>query len=279
MVVQPFEFGRSKNQAQPQAQIGIFGGSGFYQFLENATPVRVETPYGAPSDDIMVGTLEGKQVAFLPRHGKGHTIPPHKINYRANVWALKSLGCQVVVSPCAAGSLQKHIAPGHFVVCDQFVDRSWGRADTFYDGPVTTHVSAALPFNEELRQLAIQAAQKAEITVHAKGTVVVIQGPRFSSHAESVFYRNQGWEVINMTQYPEVQLVKELNMHSVNISLITDYDSGVDGIAPVSHESVVEVFNANNQKLRQLLFNLVASIEFDGPNALPPADYLSTARL
>ena len=258
-----------------QADIGVFGGSGFYEFLTDAKTVQIETPYGLPSDALTIGQLHGKSVAFLPRHGRQHTIPPHKINYRANVWAMKALGCHTVISPCAAGSLKKEVEPGHFVVCDQYVDRTNARIDTFYDGPITTHVSAADPFDEQSRQLAIQAAKDAGIIVHESGTVVVIQGPRFSTRSESQWFRSQGWEVINMTQYPEVHLVKELNMASVNISLITDYDCGVDGIPPVSHESVVEVFQSNNEKLRQLLNNLIQAL----PKERMDVDALSTARL
>lgn len=245
---------------EKKAEIGVFGGSGFYQFLDNPETVRVETPYGPPSDDITIGTVGGKRVAFLPRHGGQHTLPPHKINYRANVWAFKSLGIECVISPCAAGSLQRHIEPGHFVVCDQFVDRTSARPDTFYDGPITTHVSAADPFDETLRKLAIEACRKNNVDVHETGTVVVIQGPRFSTRAESIWFRGQGWEVINMTQYPEVHLVKELGMASVNISLITDYDTGVEGHAAVSHEAVLEVFKRNNARLKDVLFTLIESI-------------------
>jgi 5'-methylthioadenosine phosphorylase len=242
---------------EPIADIGVFGGSGFYNLLPDARQVIVETPYGSPSDAITLGTIGGKRVAFLPRHSAAHTLPPHKINYRANVWAFKRLGISRVISPCAAGSLQKSVEPGSFVICDQFVDRTSGRPDTFYDGPVTTHVSPADPFCPELRQLAIQNAKTLNIPVHETGTVVVIQGPRFSTRSESRWFRDQGWEVINMTQYPEVHLVKELEMCPLNISLITDYDTGVDGIAPVSHESVIEVFTQNNAKLKNLLFSLI----------------------
>jgi 5'-methylthioadenosine phosphorylase len=262
------------NQVKPLAEIGIFGGSGFYSLLEKAETLTVETPYGAPSDVITLGVLSGKKVAFLPRHGLNHSIPPHKINYRANVWAMKALGCHTVISPCAAGSLQAHVAPGHVVVCTQYVDRTHSRPDTFYDGPITTHVSAALPFDEPLRQWAIEAAKACGLTVHETGTVVVIQGPRFSTHAESVFYRQQGWEVINMTQYPEVHLVKELNMYSVNLSMITDYDSGVEGLDAVSHNSVLEVLKQNNESLKRWLAALVANI----PAQREPANYLATAR-
>lgn len=240
-----------------KAEIGVFGGSGFYDFIENAEEIKVETPYGSPSAVITVGTISGKRVAFLPRHGRDHSLPPHKINYRANVWAFKALGVKRVVLPCAAGSLQKHIKPGEFVFCDQYVDRTNGRADTFFDGPLTTHVSAADPYSNELRTLAIQAAKDCGIAYHETGTVVVIQGPRFSTRSESKWFRDQGWEVINMTQYPEAHLVKELEMDPLNISLITDYDTGVEGVPPVSHVEVIQVFNENNARLRKLLFRLI----------------------
>lgn len=256
-------FNFDQPNAERRAEIGVFGGSGFYSFVENPTTIQVETPYGSPSSAITLGTVGGKKVAFLPRHGSDHSLPPHKINYRANVWAFKSLGITRVISPCAAGSLQANVKPGDFVICDQFVDRTSGRADTFFDGPITTHVSAADPFSEPLRRLAIDAAKELGITVHETGTVVVIQGPRFSTRAESQWFKQMGWEVINMTQYPEVHLVKELEMASINISLITDYDCGVDGIPPVSHESVIEVFNQNNDKLRKLLFTLIERMPSD----------------
>ncbi len=243
-----------------QAEIGVFGGSGFYQFLEDPETVQVETPYGLTSSDITIGTVAGRKVAFLPRHGPGHTIPPHLINYRANVWAFKKLGISRVVSPCAAGSLQKYVRPGSFVFCDQYVDRTNSRRDTFYDGPVATHVSAADPYCPEMRQHAIEAAKSCSIEHHAEGTLVVIQGPRFSTRAESNWFRGQGWEVINMTQYPEVHLVRELEMCVVNISLITDYDTGIPGVSPVSHEEVLKVFSANNERLKTLLFKLIETL-------------------
>jgi 5'-methylthioadenosine phosphorylase len=253
----PFSF--TENQTA-MAEIGVFGGSGFYDFIEDATEVKVETPYGSPSSVITIGTIAGKRVAFMPRHGRDHSLPPHKINYRANVWAFKSLGIKRVICPCAAGSLQKHIKPGEFVFCDQYVDRTNGRADTFFDGPITTHVSAADPYSEELRQLSVKAAEDCGIPYHNGGTIVVIQGPRFSTRSESKWFRDQGWEVINMTQYPEAHLVKELEMDPLNISLITDYDTGVEGVPPVSHVEVIEVFTSNNAKLRNLLFKLIEYI-------------------
>ncbi|MCA9798626.1 MAG: S-methyl-5'-thioadenosine phosphorylase [Cyanobacteria bacterium HKST-UBA06] len=245
------------------ADIGVFGGSGFYDFIENAQTVQVETPYGLTSSDITVGNIAGKQVAFLPRHGLRHTIPPHKINFRANVWAFKKLGVSKVIAPCAVGSLKQEVKPGQFVFCDQYVNRTYRRVDTFFDGPVIRHVSAADPYDEQLRQLAIESARQTGVEYHPTGTVVVIEGPRFSTRAESDWYRQAGWDVINMTQYPEVHLVKELDMSAVNISLVTDYDTGVPGIEPVSHEEVLKVMAENNDKLRTLLFTLIEKIPVD----------------
>ena len=246
------------------ADIGVFGGSGFYKFLDKIQEVKVETPYGSPSDSVFIGEIGKHKVAFMPRHGRTHTLPPHLINYRANVWAMKSIGCTRVISPCAAGSLQKHVAPGHFVICDQFVDWTDGRKSTFYDGPVVTHVSAANPYCEEMRQLAVATAKELGITVHETGTVVVINGPRFSTKAESKFFTSQGWEVINMTQFPEAYLVKEMDMCPLNISLITDYDAGLVGeVPPVQHAEVIKVFNDNNEKLKALLFNLIEKLPLE----------------
>jgi 5'-methylthioadenosine phosphorylase len=246
--------------ADQQVQVGIFGGSGFYSLLEDAHEVRVDTPYGEPSAPVVVGDIGGRAVGFLPRHGVKHEFPPHVINYRANVWAMKQLGATDVILPCAAGSLQRHVRPGSFVIADQVVDRTSGRADTFYDGPETTHVSFAEPYDAEMRATAIACAQDLGIEVHERGTIVVISGPRFSTKAESRWFSSLGWEVINMTQYPEVILVRELEMAALNISLITDYDAGLedDGdVAEVSHHAVLEVFNANNAKLRDLLHEIV----------------------
>lgn len=170
------------------AEIGVFGGSGFYSFIDNVREFPVETPYGPPSGPVAVGEIEGRSVAFLPRHGPGHTLPPHKINYRANVWALKQLGVARVIGPCAAGSLKTEVRPGDFVVSDQLVDRTTGRVDTFYDGPITTHVAFADPYCPELRQVAIEAGREQGITMHERGTVVTIQGPRFSTRAESKWF-------------------------------------------------------------------------------------------
>jgi 5'-methylthioadenosine phosphorylase len=261
------------------AQIGVFGGSGFYSLLEDPELVRVNTPYGAPSAPAMVGEIGGTSVAFIPRHGTEHQLPPHKINYRANLWAMKELGVERIIGPCAAGSLQPHVKRGEFVISDQFVDRTWGRADTFFDGPITTHVSAADPYCSVMRRVAKDMADGLGITAHPTGTVVVCQGPRFSTRSESKWFASQGWEVINMTQYPEGYLARELEICYLNVALITDYDVGVEGVdaEPVTNEEVIRVFNENNDRLRDLLYALVPALpaerDCDCPHALEGAAF------
>jgi 5'-methylthioadenosine phosphorylase len=249
--------------AEQLAEIGVFGGSGFYSLLDHREEHRIETPYGEPSDVLHVGEIGGRRVAFLPRHGQTHQFPAHRVNYRANLWAMKQAGVQRLIGPCAAGSLQPHVWPGHFVICDQFVDRTRARADTFYDGAPATHISTADPYCAELRPLAATVARELGVTVHDEGTVVVIQGPRFSTRAESRWFAQQGWQVINMTQYPECVLARELEICYVNISLITDYDVGVEedpSLGSVNLTSVLEVFQANNTRLRELLHTLIPRI-------------------
>ena len=249
------------------AEIGVFGGSGFYQFLDKIEEVRIETPYGMPSDNLFIGEISGHRVAFMPRHGRNHTIMPHLINYRANVWAMKSIGVERVISPCAAGSLQKNVKPGDFVICDQFVDWTDGRKSTTIQGPIVSHPSSADLYCPEMRDLAVSIAKDLGITVHSTGTVVVINGPRFSTKAESQFFTNQGWEVINMTAFPENYLVREMDMCPLNISLITDYDAGLVGdVPPVSHAEVIKVFNSNLENLKTLLFKLIEKTPYERVN-------------
>jgi 5'-methylthioadenosine phosphorylase len=240
------------------AEIGVIGGSGFYSLLDDVREVKVDTPYGPPSDSLFLAEVSGRRVAFLPRHGRRHTIPPHRINYRANVWAMRSLGVEAVISPCAAGSLQLAVQPGDFVVCDQFVDRTRGRADTFFDGPIVSHVSSAEIYDPVLRGIAIDVIREHDIKVHETGTVVVINGPRFSTKSESKWFSDAGWEVINMTQYPEAYLCRELGMAVVNISLITDYDAGVlEGTEAVDAVSVLEVFQQNAERIQKVVLEMV----------------------
>ena len=246
------------------AEVGVFGGSGFYTLLDDVREIKVDTPYGPPSDSFFLATVGGRRVAFLPRHGRRHTIPPHRINYRANVWAMRSLGVKAVISPCAAGSLQSYVEPGHFVVSDQFVDRTSGRADTFFDGPIVSHLSSAETYDPTLRQLAIDVIREHGITVHERGTVVVISGPRFSTKAESKWFMDAGWDAINMTQYPEAHLCRELGMAVVNIALITDYDAGViEGTEAVTAHDVLAVFERNAAHIRNVVLAMIARFPAD----------------
>lgn len=183
------------------------------------------------------------------------------MNYRANVWAMRELGVRRVFGPCAVGSLQRHLEPGHVVVCDQLVDRTWGRADTFQEGPGVVHVSFAEPYCPELRRVAVDAARATPGTdVQDGGTIVVIQGPRFSTHAESVMYRNLGFDVIGMTQSPEAYLARELGLCYATMAMVTDHDSGVDGTEPVTHEQVLDVFARNLDRLRTILHAALAAV-------------------
>jgi 5'-methylthioadenosine phosphorylase len=256
----------------PQVNIGVFGGSGFYSLLTNGKEYEIKTPYGQPSDKIFVGEYEGKKIAFLPRHGKRHQLPPHKIPYRANLYAFKMLGVSSIIAPIAAGSLQARIKPGDFVAVDQFVNKTFGREDTFFEGSQTknkfssarvAHISSAEPYCSALRKIAVRAAKGLKIKMHQKGTVVVINGPRFASRAESQYYQRQGWDVINMTQYPECILAKELEICYLGIALITDYDAGLvgqKGIKPVNMDEVARVFNSNNEKVKKLIFEIIKRV-------------------
>ena len=253
-----------------KALIAVIGGSGFYNLLENPKEISIKTPYGAPSDKIAIGKIHGKSVAFLARHGKKHHLPPHKINYRANLWALKSIGVKKIIAPCACGSLQPHIKPGEFVICDQFVDRTKSREDTFFEGPRVAHVSAAHPYCDSLRKIINAACKKTGIKTHQKGTVVVIQGPRYSTKSESHWFSAQGWEAINMTQYPECILAREAEMCYAAIALITDYDAGIHGdgsqrepspiIKPVDTAEVLRVFKENNEKVKRVIIETIKNL-------------------
>ena len=249
------------------ARVGVIGGSGLYEFLDDVEFVEPSTPYGKPSGPIALAQVHGPggghRVAFLPRHGPKHHLPPHGVNYRANLWAFRELGVERVLGPFACGSLQVDIRPGDLVVCDQFVDRTSGRRDTFFDGPVVNHVSIADPYCPELRTLTIDIARRREMVVHDAGTVVIVQGPRFSTRAESTWFRRMGWQVVGMTQYPEVALARELGMCYAGLGIITDYDTGVEGVPdvrPVTQEEVFAFFAANVSKVRDLLEAIVGAL-------------------
>lgn len=257
----------------PDAELAVVGGSGFYELLEDATTTEVETPWGAPSSPVTVGRVEGVGVAFLARHGVKHTVPPHRINHRANLWALRELGVRRVVGPCAVGSLRPDLAPGHFMVLDQLVDRTTGRADTYLDGPVVDHVSFADPYCPELSgRLADAGDRQADVTMHRAGTVVVIQGPRFSTRAESRWYRGLGWDAVNMTQYPEAYLARELGLCYAGLALVTDYDTGLEedtdlgggaGTEAVTMDAVMAILADNVARTRELLLAAIPSLAGD----------------
>jgi 5'-methylthioadenosine phosphorylase len=249
----------------PHAEIGVIGGSGFYEFLDGAEPVRVETPFGEPSDDLVVGELRGRRVAFVARHGKGHRFPPHLVPYRANLWALRSLGVRQVLAPCAVGSLRRELGPGTVVVVDQVVDRTWGRPHTIYDelGAVA-HVGFADPYCPRGRSVAVRSARDAGLRVEDGGTLVVVNGPRFSSRAESRWHQQAGWSVVGMTGMPEAAIARELAMCFTTVALVTDLDAGVEGEAGVTHEEVLQVFAQNIEGLKKVLTDAV--------EALPPAE-------
>ena len=245
------------------AEIGIFGGSGFYQWLVGARTVEIETPYGPPSGPIALSEVGGRMVAFLPRHGAGHKIPAHAVNYRANVFAMRELGVRRIIGPSAVGSLRGDLHPGEVVICDQFVDRTRSRADTFYPGPEVVHIGAADPYCPELRALAARKATEAGIAHRATGTIVVIQGPRFSTRAESRWFSRMGWDVVGMTQYPEVILARELEICYLGLSLVTDYDVGVEGlpeVKAVEAHDVMRVLESNIGRVRELLASLIPAI-------------------
>lgn len=244
----------------PRADIGVIGGSGFYRFVDDLTEVVVDTPHGPTSAPVAVGTVDDRTVAFVPRHGPDHRFPAHRVPYRANVWALHALGVTNVFGPCASGSLQPHVEPGSFVVPDQLVDRTSGRPDTFFDGPTVHHVAFADPYDADLRGVAVAACRAEGVGVHDGGTVVVVQGPRFSTRAESQWFGSHGWEVINMTQHPEAVLCREAGLRYAAIALITDYDAGLgDDVPAVTQEEVFAFFEANVETVRRVLVRALAA--------------------
>ncbi len=242
--------------------IGVFGGSGFYSLLREAETVEIETAFGKPSSPVTVGKISGKDVAFIARHGLKHEYPPHKIPFKANILAFKELGVNRIIAPTAVGSLRKEVHPGSFLVPDQFAAFT-RRDDTFYEERPVTHISSAEPYCPVLRRLLIETGKEMGLPLYDSGTVVVIEGPRFASKAESNLYRSQGWDVINMTQYPEIVLARELEMCYANISVVTDYDTGVkddSSIKPVSADDVIRVFAENTEKIKQLIYNIIPNI-------------------
>ncbi len=256
---------REPHQSTETADVGVIGGSGFTHLLDAAEEVHVSTAWGDPSSPVTIGTVGGARVAFLARHGLGHQWPPHRVNYRANVDAMRQLGVRALFGPFAAGSLTPELGPGDLVVVDQFVDRTHGRDDTFHDhfhdGP--QHVSLADPYDAELRALLLDVASEQGLAVRDGGTVVVVNGPRFSTRAESAWMASQGWHLVNMTQAPEATLAVEAGLKYVGLGLVTDRDAGVPddpGALPVTQEAVFEAFEANIHRVRDLLLVAAARL-------------------
>jgi 5'-methylthioadenosine phosphorylase len=245
------------------ADIGVIGGSGFYEFLESRDEFEIDTPYGRPSDLVAVGDIGGKRVAFLPRHGRDHRYPPHKIPYRANLWALRSFGVGQVLAPTAVGSLTPSYGPGTLAVPDQLVDRTTGRTQTFYEDGGAVHVQFADPYCPVGRVHAISAAQATGWEPVKSGTLVVIEGPRFSTRAESRWYAAQGWTLIGMTGLPEAVLARELALCYTSVALVTDTDAGVEEGEGVTQDEVFRVFAANSARLRELIARVVEELPLD----------------
>lgn len=243
-----------------RAEIGVIGGTGVYdpEMLEDRRDVKVHTPYGAPSDLITLGSIKGRSVAFLPRHGHGHVIPPHAINARANIWALKSLGVEQIVASSAVGSLREDYKPGEFVLTDQFIDRTKMRPDTFYDGGQVCHISSADPICPRLHDYFLTYARKLKLPVHECGTYVCIQGPRFSTRAESKLFRQWDCDIIGMTLYPEAVLAREAEMCYISVAMVTDYDVWAE--KPVSATDVVEVMHRNASNFKKLVMGALPGL-------------------
>lgn len=241
-------------------EIGIFGGTGIYDsgILENPQEITIDTPFGKPSDTITVGIFKGRKIAFLPRHGKKHTIPPHLINYKANIWAFKELGITRIIAPSAVGSLKEEIEPGHFALPTQFLDFTKSRSGSFSENGRVIHISVAEPFCPELQSTIIKITKEQNIKIHKDCTYVCIEGPRFSTKAESKFYRSTGADIIGMTLVPECQLAREAQMCYASISTVTDYDVWAE--KPVTAKEVMETLSKNVDRIKKILTDLISQI-------------------
>jgi 5'-methylthioadenosine phosphorylase len=243
----------------PTAELAVIGGSGLYRLLDDAVDHLVGTPYGPTSDPITVADVAGRRVAFLPRHGRDHRHPPHRIPYRANLWALRELGVTQILGPCAVGSLRPELGPGSFIVPDQLLDRTQGRIQTYYDTGAV-HVSFADPYCPDGRTAVLATARDQKVEITDAGTMVVVEGPRFSTRAESRWYASAGGTCVNMTGHPEAVLARELAICYTAIALVTDLDAGVAGEHGVTQEEVFRVFAENTGRMRGLLLATLAAL-------------------
>lgn len=253
------------------AELGVIGGSGLYALLDNAVELEVDTPYGAPSDRVTVAEVGGRRVAFLPRHGRDHRFPPHRIPYRANLWALRALGVRQIIAPCAVGGLRPELGPGTFVVPDQLIDRTSARTQTYYDDGAV-HVSFADPYCPQGRATVLGALRAHDVDATDGGAMVVVEGPRFSTRAESRWFTAIGGAIVNMTGHPEAVLARELALCYTTVALVTDLDAGVEGGHAVTQEEVFRVFADNTDHLRTVLLTALTHLPTDRtcpcPNAL-----------
>ena len=241
-------------------EIGIFGGTGIYDsgILKNSKEITMDTPYGKTSDSITVGEFNGRNVAFMPRHGKKHTIPPHLINFRANIWAFKELGVKRIIAPSAVGSLKEEFEPGHFALPSQFIDFTKSRKGTFSEDGKVIHISVADPFCPELQNVILNVTKKEKIQMHENCTYVCIEGPRFSTKSESRFFRTTGADIIGMTLVPECQLAREAQICYVSISTVTDYDVWAE--KPVTAKEVMETLAKNVETTKKILALVIDQI-------------------
>ncbi len=245
---------------EKDVEIGIFGGTGIYDsgLLENPQEIDINTPYGKPSDVVTVGVFNGRKIAFLPRHGKKHDIPPHRINFKANIWAFKELGITRIIAPSAVGSLREELEPGHFVLPTQFLDFTKSRDGSFSENGRVIHISVADPFCPELQSSILKVTDSQNIRIHENCTYVCIEGPRFSTKAESKFYKSTGADIIGMTLVPECQLAREAQMCYASISTVTDYDVWAE--KPVTAKEVIETLSKNVKTTKKILTELVDKI-------------------
>ena len=245
---------------EEKAEIGIFGGTGIYDsgVLQNSKEITIDTPYGKTSDSITIGEFNGRKIAFMPRHGKKHTIPPHMINYRANIWAFKELGVKRIVAPSAVGSLKENFQPGNFALPTQFLDFTKSRETSFSENGRVIHISVAEPFCPELQKAIINSAENQDVILHKNCTYVCIEGPRFSTKAESKFFKSTGADIIGMTLVPECQLAREAQICYVSVSTVTDYDVWAE--KPVTAKEVLETLSKNVEKTKELLKVLIDNI-------------------
>ena len=263
--------GRYVSAVAELAEIGVIGGSGFYEFFDSADEVTIETPFGLPSDPLVVGEIGGRRVAFLPRHGRDHRFTPHKIPYRANLWALRSIGVRQILAPSAVGSLTPVYGPGTLAVPDQLVDRTTSRVQTFYEVGTAVHVQFADPYCPALRTVVIEAAQASDWAPVRSGALVIIEGPRFSTRAESRWYAAQGWTLVGMTGHPEAVLARELALCYTTIALVTDTDAGVEEGQGVTHAEVFRVFAENVARLRALIAQIIPQVPVERTCPCPHA--------